>query len=101
MSTIPTPHQMHFKFYAPPVNAGVNYALGFCVGPLWVRASAEGRARKAADIQMIDVELPRRTIGRSLGVPSPVEKSQPIPASKAGWYDVVDLESTPKVAPGA
>jgi hypothetical protein len=27
------PTQWHFRFYAPPVNAGVNYALGFCVGP--------------------------------------------------------------------
>jgi len=27
------PTAWHFKFYAPPVNAGVNYALSFCVGP--------------------------------------------------------------------
>ncbi len=27
------PTLWHFQFYAPPVNAGVNYALGFCVGP--------------------------------------------------------------------
>ena len=27
------PTVWHFKFYAPPVNAGVNYALSFCVGP--------------------------------------------------------------------
>jgi hypothetical protein len=24
---------MHFRFSAPPVNARVNYALNFCVGP--------------------------------------------------------------------
>ncbi len=27
------PQQMHFRFYAPPVNAGVPYALDFCIGP--------------------------------------------------------------------
>ncbi len=27
------PQPMHFRFTAPPVNAGVNYALDFCIGP--------------------------------------------------------------------
>jgi hypothetical protein len=28
----PRPESMHFEFFAPPVNAGVNYALTYCIG---------------------------------------------------------------------